>query len=118
MIAKRASKETLKAEDKQLRDQLRDYELGYIICPEVAAEQADTIVDNVSRFITGKGGAISNVERWGKRKLAYPIKRFMEGDYVLVKFQLKPSLGTELETNLQISEEILRYLLIRLDGAE
>ena len=118
MIAKRASKETLKAEDKQLRDQLRDYELGYIISPEVAAEQADTIVDNVSRFITGKGGAISNVERWGKRKLAYPIKRFMEGDYVLVKFQLKPSLGTELETNLQISEEILRYLLIRLDGAE
>ncbi|MAF85978.1 MAG: 30S ribosomal protein S6 [Dehalococcoidales bacterium] len=114
MVTKRVSKKTLKAEDEQLRG----YELVYIISPEVAEEKADTIVDNVSQFITGRGGAISNVERWGKRKLSYPIKRFVEGDYVLVKFQFKPSLGTELETNLQISEEILRHLLVRLDGAE
>jgi len=114
MVTKRVSKKTLKVEDKPLRD----YELVLIISPEVTEEKADTIVDNVSQFITGRGGAISNVERWGKRKLSYSIRHFMEGDYVLVKFQLKPSLGTELETNLRISEEILRHLLIRLDSEE
>ena len=114
MVTKRVSKKALKAEDKPLRD----YELVFIISPEVAEEKSDTIVDNVSQFITGRGGAISNVERWGKKKLSYPIKHFVEGDYVLVRFQLKPSLGAELETNLQISEEILRHLLVRLDSEE
>jgi len=97
-------------EDKQLCD----YELVVIISPEVADEAV--IVDNVSRFITENGGTISNIERWGKRKLAYPIKHFVEGSYVLTQFKLKPKLGKELATSLRISEEVLRHLLIRLTG--
>ncbi|GAG45082.1 unnamed protein product, partial [marine sediment metagenome] len=46
--------------------------------------------DNLSRFVTGKGGVVPEIERWGKRRLAYPIKHFMEGNYVLAKFKLKP----------------------------
>ena len=75
----------------------------------------DALIDNISQFVTGKGGTVSDIERWGKRKLAYPISRFMEGSYVLVRFKLKPTLGRELKANLQISEEVLRYLLIRLN---
>jgi len=75
----------------------------------------EAIIDKISQFVTGKDGVISSVERWGKRKLAYPISRFMEGSYVLVRFKLKPALGRELKANLQISEEVLRYLLIRLN---
>ena len=105
-------KKVLKVEDEQLRD----YELVLIISPEVIEERFDTIIEKVSQFITGKGGIISDVERWGKRKLAYPIERFMEGSYVLSRFKLKPTLGKELEANLQISEEILRHLLIKLSG--
>jgi len=113
MVSKRVSKkEALKVEDEQLRD----YELVLIISPEVGEEKFDAIVENVSQFITGKGGAISNVERWGKRKLAYPIRHFMEGSYVLTRFKLKPALSQELEANLQISEEILRHLLVRLSS--
>ena len=112
MVAKRVSKEALKVEDKQLRD----YELVLIISPEVGEEKFDAIIDNVSQFVTGKGGTISNVDRWGKRKLAYPIRHFMEGSYVLTQFKLKPALGQELEANLQISEEVLRHLLIRLSS--
>ena len=93
---------------------LRDYEMVFIVSPEVADDRLDTIIDNVGRFITDKGGTVSDVERWGKRKLAYPVEHFVEGNYVLTQFKLKPTVSKELEANLQISEEVLRHLLIRL----
>jgi len=111
MVSKRVSKKALKVEDKQLRD----YELVFIISSEVAEEKSDTIIDDVSRFITKIGGTISGVERWGKRKLAYPIRHFTEGDYVLTRFKLEPALSQELEANLRISEEVLRHLLIKVE---
>ncbi len=107
------------ASDKVLTEeggQLRDYELVFITNPELAAEKFEATIDNVCRFITGKGGVVSDVERWGKRKLAYPIRHFMEGNYVLTRFKLKPAFGKELEANLRISEEVLRHLLIRLNS--
>jgi small subunit ribosomal protein S6 len=99
-------------EDKQLHD----YELVVIISPEVGDEALDSIIDNVSRFITDSGGTVSDVERWGKKKLAYPIKRFVEGSYVLTRFQLRPTLSKGLEANLRISEDVLRHLLIRVNS--
>ncbi len=97
-------------------EQLRDYELVLIISPEVPGEKFDTVIDNVSQFIAGKGGIISDVEQWGKRRLAYPIRHCEQGSYVLTRFKLKPTLSKELEANLQISEEILRHLLIKLSS--
>lgn len=94
---------------------MRDYELVLIINPEIGDETMDALIDKVSQFVTGKGGTVSSVERWGKRKLAYPIDHFLEGNYVLNRFRLKPALGRELKANLQISEEVLRHLLIRLN---
>jgi len=110
MTSKKSNNEELKVEDKQLRD----YELVFIISPEVGDEALETTVGSVNQFITGKGGVISDEERWGKRKLAYPIKHFLEGNYVLTRFKMKPVWGKELEANLQISEEILRHLLIKI----
>jgi len=106
------SKKRTRAKVKE--EQLRDYELVLIINPEVVEEKFDSIIDNISQFITGNGGTLSNTERRGKRRLAYPIEHFMEGSYVLTQFKLKPTLSKELEANLQISEEVLRHLLIRL----
>jgi len=97
-------------EDKQLRD----YELVVIISPEVD-EAVDSVVDGVSRFITENGGTVSAVEPWGKRKLAYPIKHFMEGSYVLTRFKLRPKLSKQLEASLQISEDVLRHLLVKVE---
>ena len=99
-------------EDKQLRD----YELVVIISPELADDGVDGIIDNLSRLISQSGGSVEDVERWGKRKLAYSIKRFLEGNYVLIRCRFKPALGKELEANLRISEEVLRHLLVRLDS--
>jgi len=110
MVRKKASEKALTAEEEQLRD----YELVLIISPEVVGEVLDTTIDNIGQFITGKGGIISSVEQWGKRRLAYPIKHFMEGNYVLTRLRLKSALNKEFEAKLGISEEILRHLLIKL----
>ena len=98
-------------EDKKLRD----YELVVIISPEGANEAADGIMDGVSRFITDNGGTVSAVEPWGKKKLAYPIKHFMEGSYVLSRFKMQPKFTKQLEASLQISEDVLRHLLVKLE---
>lgn len=96
-------------------EQLRDYELILVISPEVTEEEFEASIESVNRYVTDNGGSISETDKWGKKRLAYPIKHFVEGNYVLTKFQLKPELGRQLEVNLRISEEILRHLLVRLD---
>ena len=98
----------------QVGEQLCNYELIYIIRPEADEDNCEATVENVGRFITGKGGVISEVERWGKRRLAYPIKQFGEGTYVLTRFQMQPEYNKELETNLRISEDVIRHLLVKM----
>ncbi len=95
-------------------EQLRDYELMVILSPEIAEEQLEGTIDKIGRLITGRGGTVTNTERWGKRKLAYPIKHSLEANYVLIKCKLKPASSRELEANLRISEEFLRHLLVKL----
>ncbi len=95
---------------------MQDYELVLVLRPEGAEGALEAVVNNVNQFITGKGGVISEEERWGKRKLAYPIKRHFEGNYVLTRCQMRPDWAKELEANLKISEEILRHLLLKVGG--
>jgi small subunit ribosomal protein S6 len=94
---------------------LRDYELVLIVSPQLSDEAFDATIDKYSRMITGKGGTIGDTQRWGKRKLAYPIKHFGEGNYVLFKSKMKPATSRELEASLRISEEVVRHLLVRVD---
>ncbi len=110
MVSEKVSKRAPKVAEAELRD----YELTVIISPELEDEKLEAAINNVSQFITQRGGVISGVDRWGKRKLAYPIKHFMEGYYVLTQFSMKPALSKELEARLHISEEVLRHLLIKL----
>jgi small subunit ribosomal protein S6 len=94
---------------------LRDYELTVVIAPETSEETLEASIESISRYVTDRGGVVSDVQRWGKRKLAYPIKHFIEGYYVLLHFKMKPLDGSELENNLRISEEVLRHLLISIE---
>ena len=81
---------------------------------EAADDALEAAINNVNQFITGKGGVISEEERWGKRKLAYPIKRHLEGNYVLTRCRMRPNWVKELDANLNISEDILRHLLLKV----
>jgi small subunit ribosomal protein S6 len=94
---------------------LRGYELVLIIDPEIPEEDVPSAIDKVSQFITGRGGEVGNVNRWGRRKLAYPIQRHMEGNYVVTEFRLDPNQVAGLEASLGLAEEVIRHLVVRTD---
>ena len=91
------------------------YELIYIIDTGLEETARKELIEKVSGLITANGGEIEKVdETWGKRRLAYAIDYKTEGWYVLVNFQAPAELPRELERNLQINENILRYLVVKL----
>lgn len=98
----------------KLGEGLRDYELTIIINPKIAEDKLEARINSISQFVTERGGIVSEVQRWGKRKLAYPIKHSLEGIYALARFKLRPASGRELEANLRISEDVLRHMLIKV----
>lgn len=93
-----------------------DYEVVTIISPEVDGERLPEIVDWLSKLITDRGGEVESAEQWGMRKLAYPVKKFMEANYVLTKFKLEAELTKELGTEIGASGEILRHLVVKREG--
>ena len=101
--------------EKAKQNGLRRYEMIYVLSPELEEEKLNSTIEGINQFITQKGGSTPEVERWGKRKLAYPIKHFLEGNYVLTRFQIKPASSRQLEARLEISEGVLRHLLVNLD---
>ena len=92
---------------------MRDYELTVIFSPEIAEEDIDTAIERVSQYITQKDGTINEVNRLGRRKLAYPINNFRDGNYLLIQLKLDPNQAAKLETNLKSWDDVLRYLLVR-----
>jgi small subunit ribosomal protein S6 len=90
-----------------------NYELVLIISPEVVDEEVPDVVTKLSELVGKMEGSVEEVNQWGRRRLAYPIEKSTEGNYVLAKLKLKPGLTKELEANLQLSGKILRHLLIR-----
>jgi small subunit ribosomal protein S6 len=93
---------------------MHDYELVAIISPEVDEERMSKIVDKVTQSINSRGGTVAEVKNWGRRKLAYPVKKFMEADYVLARFKLMSKSVKELEREISASGDVLRYLVVKV----
>lgn len=91
------------------------YELVMVLGPELAEEAVNSAVEKVTQFVAAKGGTMTQVEHWGLRRLAYPIKRYSDGNYVLSRFQLEPKGAADLEATLRHTEEVIRHLLVRID---
>ena len=94
---------------------MRDYELAFIIQPTVDDEGVTSAVDKVTQFVQTVNGEVTSVDVWGRRNLAYPIDKYREGIYVLFQAKLSPASLIELERNLKLSEEIIRYLLVKVE---
>ncbi len=92
------------------------YEMIYIIDTGLEEAARKELIERVSGWITGNGGEIEKIdETWGKRRLAYAINYKTEGWYVLVNFKAPAELPRELERNLQINENVLRYLVVKVE---
>jgi len=94
---------------------LRTYELLTIVQPTLEEEPLAAVVDSIVQVMTDNGGEIVNAEVLGKRRLAYAVKRYVDGYYVLIHANLEPPAIIELERALRLNEDVLRHLLLRLD---
>jgi len=92
---------------------MRKYEVIYIIKPELDEEKTASVVERFASLITNTGGEITKTEQWGKKRLAYEVNDYREGYYVLVRFTGEPAVAHELERVFKITDEVLRFIVIR-----
>lgn len=93
----------------------RDYELAYILNPEVNEEEVRAIQDRIEQIVANYGGQVVKVNQWGRRRLAYPIERHRDGLYTFIDMILTPETVAELERMLKVSEIVLRHMVKRRD---
>ena len=86
-----------------------------IISPEANETEIDAAGARVAGFIADHGGLVYEQSNWGLRRLAYPIQKFQEGNYVLTRFALEPGDIIELDSSLKASDDVMRYLTMKLD---
>lgn len=97
---------------------IRDYELAMILSPEATESEAAETVKRISDIITEGGGSVSHQENWGIRRLAYPIQRFVEGNYFITRCQMEAQAAAELDETLNAAQDVMRHLIFRLKKSE
>jgi small subunit ribosomal protein S6 len=96
---------------------MRLYELAVVIRADISDEDQATQLATIQGWVEAAGGKVLQVDRWGRRRLAYPIAKQRDGYYTIMKAELPPKAPAELERNLRIAENVLRYLITR-EGEE
>jgi len=94
---------------------MRIYEVLFIIRPDATEEEIDPLIEMLSSVITGAGGSVDKVDKWGKRRLAYRVQKQREGYYVLIQFQAGPTTVKELERRLRVTDAVIKFLTVRID---
>jgi len=92
---------------------LRDYEILYIVRPDLDEAQLNEAVGSVTKLIENLGGSPLKTDIWGRRRLAYEVRHLREGHYVLTDFQIEPARVHEMEATLKISDTVFRHLIVR-----
>lgn len=94
---------------------IRHYELGLVINPDLSDEQLEAQIVRVGQAIETRGGHIAHLDRWGRRRMAYPINRHRDGYYVYYDMELDSTVVGEIDRFLLVQENVLRYLLTMID---
>ncbi|MBI3362276.1 MAG: 30S ribosomal protein S6 [Chloroflexi bacterium] len=95
---------------------MRNYEIAFIAHPELDDEAFTALIEKIKGWITAAGGAVGDVDRWGRRRLAYPIRKQREGQYAFIPAQMPASFTGELERNLRFAEPVMRFLITTVEG--
>ncbi len=91
---------------------LREYELMYVLTPDLPEEAVAAATERVSALITNRGGEVTKVDNWGRRRLAYPIRKHLDGYYTVMRFKLDAQRTEELDRSLRLNEQVLRHLIV------
>lgn len=94
---------------------MKAYELLYIIRPDLDEEATTVLVDRLSGLVASNGGDNVTVEKWGKRRLAYEIQDYKEGQYILMNYEGEGRTSQEIERVMKISDDVIRFLTVRKD---
>ena len=92
---------------------MNNYELLYIINNDLADEAKEAVIAKLNGVVTENGGSVESVEKWGTKKLAYPINFKNEGYYVLVNFTAAATLPSELERIMRITDSVVRFMVVK-----
>lgn len=94
---------------------MRHYETLFIINPDLSEEETASVVEKFSAILTDRGSNLVKVDQWGRRRLAYEVKKFNKGFYVLFEYGATPEAVAEMERIFKIDERIIRYLTVKKD---
>lgn len=92
---------------------MRDYETLYIINPTLEEDEIKNVVEKFKTLIQKNGGEVTDINEWGKRRLAYTVKNMNEGYYVLMQIKAEPAVVQDLERVFKITDEVIRYLITK-----
>ena len=96
----------------------RLYEVMFIVRPDVADEEVDKLISGFSTTVTNGGGTVKSTEKMGRRKLAYLVRKFNDGNYVLLTIEANGPTVLELERRLRVSEPVIKFITVRMDEEE
>jgi small subunit ribosomal protein S6 len=96
----------------------RTYELMFIVRPDMTEEDQERLVSTLEGHVTNTGGTVKNVDRMGKRRLAYAVRGFPDGIYVLLTVEGGGAVISELERRLRVTEPVIKFLTVRVDEEE
>jgi small subunit ribosomal protein S6 len=96
----------------------RLYEVMFIVRPDTAEEDVDKLLAGFTTSITHGGGVVKNVEKLGRRKLAYLVRKFADGNYILLTVEAGGAVIAELERRLRVSEPVIKFITVRMDEEE
>jgi small subunit ribosomal protein S6 len=96
----------------------RVYEVMFIVRPDVAEEDVDKLIAGFSTTVTGGGGVVKTVDKMGRRKLAYLVRKFNDGNYVLLTIEATGPVVLELERRLRVTEPVIKFITVRIDEEE
>jgi len=96
-------------------ESVHEYEVVYVAQSGLDDEGVNTLNQRFTQIVANYGGQVNSTEPWGRRNLAYPIKKNVSGHYVLQRFQIPAAMTTEVERFLRLNEDVIRYLVIRTD---
>jgi len=94
----------------------RTYELMYIVRPDVEEADIDKLIEGFEKNVTDGGGELAKAtEKWGRRRLAYTVRKFDDGFYVLMTIVAEGKLVSEIERRLRVSEQVIKFITVRID---
>lgn len=96
----------------------RKYEVMFIVRPDLAEEDTDKLISGLENTVTQGGGAVASVEKMGRRRLAYQVRKFNDGSYIMLTLDAGGNLIAELERRLRVSEPVIKFITVRMDEEE